>query len=886
MKKLFKLFTLLVLSLSLSTAVSGAVITVLNSAASPGTSGNGRAPQGSRLYINTAYYISPSEMTSSGFGADQVTSVGWTWTAATPQNATTTGTLKVYLLNSTDLVYSRGSTYSNVGMTKVIDGTITITNSGVQFSIDVPVGGPGTSTFNTIAGQGVYVAFEYQTTTALALPLGAPTVLCNAAVANSLTTYQSNIANGTLGTLSAFRPETRFGNPLTDYGNVQDVYCLGNAPIPFSNEQSLAAKIKNESATAQTLTVTFDVKRKATGTVLYTNTAAYSFLGSEIKTVTATGWNPSISELDTVIVTVGTLAGETVVSNNTKGYRHLVNTDTYNYSDLSAISGGVGFNTGAGQILNRYHVNGCSQVESVSVNLQGGTAVGNTVRGVVCNASGVQVAVSADHVITAGDANTYYVFTFTTPPQFSNEDFYVGLEQTAAVVGYFPVSTQVESTASRNNAYFSNAAGGGALAGPYTTLGRFMVAATITPLSTTPTVSGPTSICEGDGITLTATFAELNPAAVVNWYEGSCGGTFIGTGTSLSLTPVAGVHNYYVRAEDACNSYTTACGTITVTAGVSDVYFADADGDTYGDGATAVLSCTGAPVGYVLDPSDCDDTNSGVNPGATEICDGLDNNCDGNIDEGMATATITAPGGTSSCKPDPVTLVANTGAGYTYQWFKNGIAITGATGSSYSTNKPAYYQVQVNVPGGCFALSSAVGVVVNPSPNANISAPNGTSLCAVVKLKASYAATYTWQWYKDDAVISGATNYTYTASTPGNYYCAVTNEYGCTRNTGTLTVTACREGDISEANGSFNVYPNPTSSTFTVDLVIADELNSTADVFVMNMVGEVIYSGKADVVNGYINNEINLGNDLADGMYLVKVVVDGNQYNQQIMIAK
>ncbi len=53
----------------------------------------------------------------------------------------------------------------------------------------------------------------------------------------------------------------------------------------------------------------------------------------------------------------------------------------------------------------------------------------------------------------------------------------------------------------------------------------------------------------------------------------------------------------------------------------------DKDGDNYGDCSVGCGSC--AFVGH-----DCDDANSAINPGATEICDNQDNNCDGNIDEG------------------------------------------------------------------------------------------------------------------------------------------------------------------------------------------------------------------------------------------------------------
>ena len=59
-------------------------------------------------------------------------------------------------------------------------------------------------------------------------------------------------------------------------------------------------------------------------------------------------------------------------------------------------------------------------------------------------------------------------------------------------------------------------------------------------------------------------------------------------------------------------------------------WYADADGDGYGDAALPVSACA-APKGHVADATDCDDTAANANPGiTTETCnDGVDNDCDG-----------------------------------------------------------------------------------------------------------------------------------------------------------------------------------------------------------------------------------------------------------------
>jgi hypothetical protein len=67
-----------------------------------------------------------------------------------------------------------------------------------------------------------------------------------------------------------------------------------------------------------------------------------------------------------------------------------------------------------------------------------------------------------------------------------------------------------------------------------------------------------------------------------------------------------------------------------------NTFYQDQDGDGYGNQAISVQGCT-APAGYVADNTDCDDNDNQTHPGASELCDGKDNDCDGFVDEGVKT---------------------------------------------------------------------------------------------------------------------------------------------------------------------------------------------------------------------------------------------------------
>jgi hypothetical protein len=150
--------------------------------------------------------------------------------------------------------------------------------------------------------------------------------------------------------------------------------------------------------------------------------------------------------------------------------------------------------------------------------------------------------------------------------------------------------------------------------------------ATITPATAT-------TVCQGGGVVLNAnTGAGLS----YQWFNNAT--EINGAISSTYTATMSGSYTVTVTNASTCSS-TSSASDVTTVANVD--YFVDADGDGFGDAASVISTCV-QPQGYVTDDTDCDDNDSNVNTAATELCNHIDDDCSGTIDDGLVFETYYA----------------------------------------------------------------------------------------------------------------------------------------------------------------------------------------------------------------------------------------------------
>lgn len=147
----------------------------------------------------------------------------------------------------------------------------------------------------------------------------------------------------------------------------------------------------------------------------------------------------------------------------------------------------------------------------------------------------------------------------------------------------------------------------------------------------------PVSTCQGTTVTLTATGLTTGPGISYRWKEspnGVSGWTNVvggtgGTTASYTTTAITGTRYFRLATGCAASGQTNNTNVVTVNLAPETSWYADADGDGYGDPATMVMACL-QPAGYVADNTDncpnlygrvgdaCDDGNPNTGDGVIQ----------------------------------------------------------------------------------------------------------------------------------------------------------------------------------------------------------------------------------------------------------------------------
>jgi hypothetical protein len=213
------------------------------------------------------------------------------------------------------------------------------------------------------------------------------------------------------------------------------------------------------------------------------------------------------------------------------------------------------------------------------------------------------------------------------------------------------------------------------------------------------------------------------------------------------------------------------------------------------------------------------------------------------------------------CQGGSVSITSTSTNATVFQWNKNGVAITGATGSSYTASSSGVYTLNTGNSCGTAVTSNSITVQANKPPAASIT-PSGTvTMCSgdTKILSANTGSGLSYQWFKNGSIIPGATNSSYAATTGGKYKVSVIKtSTGCSRTSKTTTINiTCKIEENADASAT--VYPNPSSKDFEIIL------NSEASIEILNIAGQVVK--RVDITS----NNISFGSELQPGLYFAKI---------------
>jgi Zn-dependent metalloprotease/subtilisin-like proprotein convertase family protein len=258
------------------------------------------------------------------------------------------------------------------------------------------------------------------------------------------------------------------------------------------------------------------------------------------------------------------------------------------------------------------------------------------------------------------------------------------------------------------------------------------------------------------------------------------------------------------------------CDDVDASIQTSVTYYVDADGDGFGSSTTSIWCSAVAPSGFSSQSGDCNDNSSLINPNATEICgNGIDDNCNGLVDENTAAlgvvAAINGPSGVCKNQQGVTFSVDAVSNATNYAWtVPAGATIASGQGSATITVNFSSTQTAGNI---CVTASNAClsnaavcrSLIIYTAKPATPGVISGSNIEACANTTRTFSIS----------PVTNATNYTWTAPTnatviSGQGTTSATISFGTTFTSGTLSVKASNCIGVS-SNKSMTIYSKPST---------------------------------------------------------------------------
>ncbi|MFN0217052.1 MAG: LamG-like jellyroll fold domain-containing protein [Saprospiraceae bacterium] len=322
-------------------------------------------------------------------------------------------------------------------------------------------------------------------------------------------------------------------------------------------------------------------------------------------------------------------------------------------------------------------------------------------------------------------------------------------------------------------------------------------------------------------------------------------------------------------ASEVCNSIDDDCDG-QVDEGVTATYYLDADADGYGNLDAAITTCD-QPPGFVDNGNDCDDANANISPNATEILDGVDNDCDGSIDEGFSDLSVNA----GDCEKvylgyDPAECIDLTvtveggSAPYSFLWSN------GATTATISVCPTAItiYSVSVTDTGGATGTDNVTVEVVD------VRCGNGMDKVNICHIPPNNPNNPQTQCVAPNAVSDHLAHGDY-LGVCGTSPCSGGQSRIPARNRAT---TATGAGTHYMA-----IIPNPAGKMVTFHLHGFED--EAVELTLLDYSGKAVW--QKNLKKGHHELKLDLsGSDFASGVYFVKASSAGYMLTERLVITK